>query len=161
LEPLGLVHDAHPDFFDAAAYLGFTSVRLGSFAAALDALQRANKLKSDQAVILFAIGTCLGKLRKTKQALANHERAVSLEPTSPELFVNLGLYFFEQADFESAKAQFQQVLQLQPDRGQQSATGKTGKCRSDWSCMTVFDMVSILPAHQGLQTSRPVCVGRR
>jgi Flp pilus assembly protein TadD len=89
LEPLGLVHDAHPDFFDKPAYLGFTLVRLGSFAAALDALRRANKLKSDQAFILSAIGTCLGKLGKTKQALANHERAVSLEPTSPELFVDL------------------------------------------------------------------------
>jgi hypothetical protein len=32
------------------------------------------------------------------------------------------------------------------------ATGTIWNYRSDWSCMPVFDMVSILPSHQGLLT---------
>lgn len=82
---------------------------------AREALEKAYKLKPDDAEILANYAYTLYLDRMFNQAIDNYEKAVEIRPDYPEAHYNLALAYSAVRKYELAQQHWERVLQLAPD----------------------------------------------
>ena len=60
-------------------------------------------------------GLALLRAAKTKEGIAELEKAQKQDPKIPHTWFNLGIAYKKDSDYEKAIAQFEQMVQLVPD----------------------------------------------
>ena len=95
--------------------LGFLRSQHGKWQEAVTLLQKANKLKPNNAEILRCLGWALFNLGKRPQGVVTLERALNLEADSTLTLCDLGVAYLELQNFPKAKALFRRALDLDPE----------------------------------------------
>ncbi|MBP9750597.1 MAG: tetratricopeptide repeat protein [Candidatus Peribacteraceae bacterium] len=82
---------------------------------AIDHLQRANKLRSNDPEILRRLGWSLFRGGQRPQGVVTLERSLNLDPDNVFALCDLGVVYLELANYAKSKALFSRVLQLDPE----------------------------------------------
>ena len=61
------------------------------------------------------LGIILGKLNKNELAISAISKGIELRPEYANAHYNLGIIYAEEGQFENAKEEFENVLQIDPD----------------------------------------------
>ncbi|HYE78449.1 MAG TPA: tetratricopeptide repeat protein, partial [bacterium] len=113
-----------PDYADAQYNLGVAYQRADQLHAAAAALAQAHELDPENT--LFAqhgawaysyLAWEAGSRQDHPAAVALYRRALALDPSSPDDWLNLGLNLLGTGDEEAAESAIQQAHELAPDRG--------------------------------------------
>ena len=105
-------HDKKADDYHA---LGKTFIKMKKFKAAESALLKAAQLAPRDITILFSLGNLMKNQRRIRAAAACYERAISINPSLPELYLNLGSMHSILGETESAIFNFQVVCEMDPE----------------------------------------------
>ncbi len=89
---------------------GLRHLNEGRVSLGLGALRQAIELDPDEAVLHNALGVARLQLGEAREAQADFERAVAVDPTYSEGYHNLGLALFEQKRYEEAVGAYRKAL---------------------------------------------------
>ena len=95
--------------------LGKTFIKMKKFKSAENALLKAAQLAPQDINILLSLGNLMKNKRRIRAAAACYERAISINPSLPELYLNLGSMQSILEDTESAIFNFQVVCEMDPE----------------------------------------------
>lgn len=124
LIPLGCSRSKEPNAIssqqsgDAEAAAGQGLMKSRQFAEAIPHLQRATEqplqryAKSD---VLSMIGNCYNELREMEQSLKYHDLAIAEDPNNHKAYVNKGIVYRLQGEYDKAEKMYTQALSLAPD----------------------------------------------
>jgi curved DNA-binding protein CbpA len=80
---------------------------------ALRLLEEAVRLKKNKAIYFLVLGKAKAKVPPFhKKAEEDFQKAIVLEPSNPEFYVELGLYYKEEGFLDKAKKQFKKALEV-------------------------------------------------
>jgi predicted TPR repeat methyltransferase len=110
--------EGEPGFADAWACLGLAHEALGEWASAVPALQHALSLLPIErsALLQLALGQCLMRLGKLKDALPALDRAVAADPTLADAWSQRGGLLRELHQLDAAAHSYEQALAHGADR---------------------------------------------
>ena len=120
LEKLQPLYDMAPANVDVAVNLGGAYILLRKWDKATQVLRRAAELHPDNAMIWLNLGAAeLGRIevagpRQQERALRAYERALAIDPKTPNADYHLGLIHKERRDFTRAAASFEAALRVDP-----------------------------------------------
>lgn len=123
-EAIPLLQEAYaldPDNVTIALNLGGAYILQNKHAQATPILERAAEIEPDNPMIWTNLAAAhLGKLLFAKseqqdRAIAAFERALALDPRTPNVHYNLGLIYLERNDLQRAAAHFRGALETDPD----------------------------------------------
>lgn len=103
------------DSYTACYILGFLASVDEKWEEALAYLQKANKLKPNNAEILRCLGWALFSGSKRTQGLVTLERALNLDTDNPLTLCDLGVAYLQSRNFPKAKSLFTRTLDLDPE----------------------------------------------
>jgi tetratricopeptide (TPR) repeat protein len=106
------------DSSDDTASLGSSYFQNGDYAAAVDYLNRAQRLKASPWTayrLLLAKGYLAEKQGDRKAAITLFENALRERKSDTELHYKLGNLYFDGGDYQKAYDHFQKVIDLRPD----------------------------------------------
>ena len=72
-------------------------------------------LKTDDIDKLVSVGTLFGEFRSYGHAVQTFQKALNLDPESPEINYNLGFTYFQQGQYGEARKFLETALHLRPD----------------------------------------------
>jgi tetratricopeptide (TPR) repeat protein len=115
----GQVIALKPDHFDCLRLLGTVSLQRGNYTDALHRLETAlrrgrNCGRPNLAEVHANLGVALHQLKRYKEALASHNRALALLPDYAEALSNRGNTLKEQGQYEDALASYDRAIELRP-----------------------------------------------
>jgi tetratricopeptide (TPR) repeat protein len=120
LEKLLPLYDAAPANIDVAVNLGGAYILLRKWDKAAQVLRRAVELEPDNVMLWLNLGAAeLGRLelagpRQQERALRAYERALAIDPKTPNADYHIGLIYKERGDFVRAAAAFEAALRVDP-----------------------------------------------
>jgi curved DNA-binding protein CbpA len=83
---------------------------------ALKLLEEAVRLKKNKGIYFLVLAKAKSKVPPFhKKAEEAFQKAIKLEPSNPEFYVELGTYYKEEGFFDKAKKQFKKVLEIDPE----------------------------------------------
>ncbi len=109
-----------PHNVSAAINLGGAYILQGKHRQAVPPLEAASQLEPDNAMVWSNLAAAyLGKLplstpEQQEQAIAAYERALAIDPHTPNVHYNLGLIYLERNDAERAATCFRDALKTDP-----------------------------------------------
>jgi tetratricopeptide (TPR) repeat protein len=103
-----------PDCFEAWYDLGVANHELERYDQAVQAYEKAVRLKADAAAYAN-LGLVLAARGDTTEARKAHERAIELAPDNPQPLWNLSLFYEQQGEAEEAELALEQLVELKPD----------------------------------------------
>lgn len=112
-----------PDDPDVAVNLGGAYVLQGRYNQAVKVLERAGELAPDNAMVWTNLAAAyLGSLelsgpQQQSRALAAYERALQIDPATPNVHYNMGLIYNDRHDWQQARVCFQMALEVNPSDG--------------------------------------------
>jgi tetratricopeptide (TPR) repeat protein len=112
-----------PDDPDVAVNLGGAYVLQGRYNKAVKVLERASELGPESAMVWTNLAAAyLGNLefsgpQQQSRALAAYERALQIDPATPNVYYNMGLIYNDRRDWPQAKKCFQMALEVDPNDG--------------------------------------------
>ena len=121
VEKLLPLYEAAPANADVASNLGAAYVLLRKWDKAAGVLRRAVELEPDNAMLWLNLGAAeLGRLelsgpRQQERAIRAYERALAINPRTPNADYHLGLIHKERGDFARAAASFAAALRVDPN----------------------------------------------
>jgi tetratricopeptide (TPR) repeat protein len=121
LEKLLPLYDAAPANIDVAVNLGGAYILLRKWDKAAQVLRRAVELEPDNVMLWLNLGAAeLGRLelagpRQQERALRAYERALAIDPKTPNADYHIGLIYKERGDFVRAAAAFEAALRVDPN----------------------------------------------
>jgi tetratricopeptide (TPR) repeat protein len=121
LEKLLPLYDAAPANIDVAVNLGGAYILLRKWDKAAQVLRRAVELEPDNVMLWLNLGAAeLGRLelagpRQQERALRAYERALAIDPMTPNADYHIGLIYKERRDFVRAAAAFEAALRVDPN----------------------------------------------
>ncbi|MEA3337796.1 MAG: tetratricopeptide repeat protein [Chloroflexota bacterium] len=110
-----------PDSAEVAINLGGTYVLQKRYSKAVPLLEKASKLAPDDAMLWSNLAAAyLGRLeisgpKQQKKAIEAYERALEINPRTPNVHYNLGLVYKDQKEWESARSAFLNALEVYPN----------------------------------------------
>ena len=104
-----------PDNAEAVALLGAYLTQAGQAAEAAAMLERYERSHDPDVEVLTAHALALGKVGRTKDALATLTRARELDPSNAMLLVDTATVMLMAGDRSGARAQFEAALAANPD----------------------------------------------
>jgi tetratricopeptide (TPR) repeat protein len=117
LEPLLLTAPTHPDL---AINLGGAYILQRKWNRAVRILRRATAEHSDNPMLWMNLGAAqLGQLelsgpKQQAEAIASFERALEIDPRTPNAHYQLGLIYKERREFSRASSYFARALEVRP-----------------------------------------------
>jgi tetratricopeptide (TPR) repeat protein len=81
---------------------------------ALPLLQRAREMTPKHVDLLSALGTCLARLERPREALEAFDAALAQAPKDPRLHLGRALALEDLSELDAARASFEQVVALDP-----------------------------------------------
>lgn len=120
VEKLLPLYEAAPANVDVASNLGAAYILLRKWDKAAAVLRRAVELDPDNAMLWLNLGAAeLGRLelsgpRQQERAIRAYERALAINPRTPNADYHLGLIHKERKDFVRAAASFEAALRVDP-----------------------------------------------
>jgi len=120
LRLLQRAHQLDPVDVDAAVNLGGTYILQKKFKAAIPILEKISKIAPDNPMVWTNLGAAhlgnpiLARDTEQKNAIAAFERALAINPTTPNVAYNLGLIHRDRQEYEQAIAWFQRALKVNP-----------------------------------------------
>ena len=121
LEKLLPLYETAPANIDVAINLGGAYILLRKWDKAAQVLRRAVELEPDNVILWINLGAAeLGRLelsgpRQQARAIHAYERALAIDPRTPNADYHLGLIHKERKDFVRAAAAFDAALRLDPN----------------------------------------------
>ena len=121
LEKLLPLYAAAPANIDVVINLGGAYILLRRWDKAAQVLRRAVELEPDNVMLWINLGAAeLGRLevagpRQQERAIHAYERALALDPKTPNADYHLGLIYKERRDFARATASFAAALRVDPN----------------------------------------------
>lgn len=104
-----------PRHFDATHLTGVVAVQSGDYAAALQWIDKALAINSENAQAHSNRGNALDGLQRREEALASYRRAISIEPTFAQAHFNYARMLHLEQRLDEAKHAYDRALTLQPD----------------------------------------------
>jgi predicted O-linked N-acetylglucosamine transferase (SPINDLY family) len=104
-----------PDHADALHLLGLVRLQQKDASAALELIERAIELDTDNASFLSNRGRALHDLKRLDQALASYDRALAIRPDYPEALSNRGGVLGDLKRFDRALQSYERALKIRPD----------------------------------------------
>ena len=120
LEKLLPLHETAPANIDVAINLGGAYILLRKWDKAAQVLRRAVELEPDNVILWINLGAAeLGRLelsgpRQQERAIQAYERALAIDPKTPNADYHLGLIHKERMNFAQAAASFEAALRVDP-----------------------------------------------
>ncbi len=102
----------------AVARRGVDALRTNQPQVALEWLEKARKLRPDDAEILLNLGAALGRLGRLPEALPHYRKAVSLQPHNARTHYNLGTTLAGLGEDDEALAELRRAVELSSDHPQ-------------------------------------------
>lgn len=114
--PGDAIADIREQFLDAYSFLraGMANEHTGDHAGAERAFRRGLQIAPDNAELRNALGWTLFQAGRTGEAVAEYQRALTLNPKQAKAHNNLALAMVELDDFEGAARHFQASLDIEP-----------------------------------------------
>jgi tetratricopeptide (TPR) repeat protein len=103
---------------DRSVDRGIELYEAGEYRAAAEAFSEAIEQgvsSYELAVVYTCLGNAYNELEDRDRAVTAHEKALELDPTLHEAWVNLGVVHRLRGDFDSAEAAYGKALELAPD----------------------------------------------
>lgn len=95
---------------------GRTMYNQGRYEEALKLLEKAASLKRNKAIYFLMLAKAKSKVPPFhKKAEEDFQKAIKLEPSNPEYYMGLGMYYKEEGFFDKAKKQFKKALEVDPE----------------------------------------------
>lgn len=108
-----------PRSVDAHINLGNALTIEGRMTEAIEQYEEVLRLKPDSADAHYNLANALGKTDRIDEAIEQYEEAVHLQPNFLEAHFNLGVLLLRNSGhLDAAKAEFEEVLRLQPENDQ-------------------------------------------
>jgi tetratricopeptide (TPR) repeat protein len=104
-----------PCHFDALQLMGALEAQRKNHQSAIDHLDRALRIKPDQAEVHFNRGVALGELKRFDEALASYDQALRIKPGYAGAYHNRGIALQALGRFDEALADCDQALRIKPD----------------------------------------------
>lgn len=143
-------HGPQPGDADILLNIGLSQLQSGNLCDAEETLRAVIKLNPDDALAYSALGNVLKRNKKYEEAIACHERAVSLMPSSYEARSNLASAYLACGKMEPAINEYRNALALQPDSAELHFNLGTAlqKCeRYDEACDSFRIALKLKPDH--------------
>lgn len=109
-----------PNDLDVAINLGGAYILQRRYDKAVAVLEQASKLMPDHAMVWVNLAAAyLGRLetsgpRQQERAIQAYERALQIDPQSPNVNYNLGLIYKDRQEWHRARAHFHRALEVDP-----------------------------------------------
>jgi protein O-GlcNAc transferase len=107
-----------PENFAALHLLGMLLHQRGKAEAAVPFLERAIRLKADDAEMHSNLGVALSEAKRFEEAVASYHRALALEPNLAGVHSNLGVALAALKRFDEAIASYRRALELAPENAE-------------------------------------------
>ena len=107
-----------PENFAALHLLGMLLHQRGKSDAAIPFLERAIRLKGDDAEMHSNLGVALAEAKRFEEAVASYRRALALEPQLAGVHSNLGIALAALKRFDEAIASYRRALELAPENAE-------------------------------------------
>ncbi len=104
-----------PNEAQAHKLMGDILQRKGSFAAAVNAYQRAEQLAPDAPAIVYALARAYAEADMPDEAITYFEKTAALVPGYAEVHFRWGELLWQQGEAAAARQHFERYLQLAPD----------------------------------------------
>ncbi len=105
-----------PNYAEAWNHLGIAYKEKNNGPAAIAAFEKARSFKEfKDADFYISAGLAYGIGKKYDQAVADFNRAISIDPSNAEAYNNRGLYLTEKGSIDSALVNFDQAIKLKND----------------------------------------------
>jgi len=101
--------------YEATFYLGTLYGQHNNFDMALKWLDKAKKIRPDDAHVHINLGNALKELKKYDQSINCYERAIDIDPSILFAHNNLGIVLKEQLKYTQAIKCFEKVIELNPN----------------------------------------------
>jgi protein O-GlcNAc transferase len=111
----GQILEADANHADALHLLGVIAHQWGQHGAAIEHIERAIRLKGNQAAFHNNLAEAYRALGKSANAIASYQRALQLKPDYAEAHNNLATAFQALGRIPEAIASYQRALELKPD----------------------------------------------
>ena len=108
------------DDVDVAVNLGGAYILQRRYRKAIPVLERASRLVPDNAMVWVNLAAAyLGQLevsgpKQQQRAIAAYERALQVDPLTPNVHYNLGLIYKDRQEWHRARAHFHRALEVDP-----------------------------------------------
>ena len=90
------------------------AIDANNFEAAVAPLQKFIAEKPEVAFVHFQLGYVYTALKRSDEARAEYERAITLDPKMPEAYLNLGILLLDKQQYAAAVAPLTKVVELLP-----------------------------------------------
>jgi tetratricopeptide (TPR) repeat protein len=110
----GMILESHPQHADSLFVLGLIAFRGGRGESAVELLEQAIALKSDNPTYHSNLANILMAQGRVNDAAARYERALVLKPDCVEAHNNLGIALAAQGRFADAVSHYERALTLNP-----------------------------------------------
>jgi len=110
-----------PTDYNSLIDFGNQSMDQGNFPLAAEAYKRALAIKGDDVNVRTDYGACLHGMGLPHRALEEFRTVLAAQPEHPIATFNMGIVYYNEKQFDSAKVYWEKYLVLQPE-GQVSTT---------------------------------------
>jgi Tfp pilus assembly protein PilF len=104
-----------PDGLEALAYLGYIDWLEGKELSAEERLDRFAHLRADSPLGYYFLGVLRRSQGRLKEAAAEFQRAIGIDPKSAPAYVEMGRTLVLQRDYNGAAAAFECAVEIDPD----------------------------------------------
>lgn len=135
--------DLDPTLVQANLVRAESSMRLRDFKAAEDDLKKISKLYADSSSFFLLRGNLMDAESRTSEALADFEKAISLNNKNTEAYVNRGAVYYKLHSYLMAKQDFVAAVKLNPSQPEAlNNLGLIAISNKDWNqAIFYFDRI--------------------
>ena len=114
-------HSLKPDHFDASLNLGGAFILTKKFKQAATLLERLRDQAPENAMVWTNLGAAylgnpiLARDEEQLQAIAAFERALAIDPATPNVAYNIGLIYRDRREYDAAITWFTRAVQTNPN----------------------------------------------
>lgn len=97
--------------------LGVSKYKSKLFDEALGCFLEAKNIAPGFAPAIVNVASALRNLKRFEEAVLEYQRAQSLDPSNVDIYIGLGLCFYESGDYTDSKVNFEKALNIDPING--------------------------------------------